>query len=66
MNDVYQVCPQFENEKYLLRFILEEDCPGLLKVYSDKETVPLSNSDNRDGDDFYYCTESRMKQVLDY
>lgn len=66
MNDVYQVCPQFENEQYLLRFISEEDCPDLLKVYSDKKAVPLFNSDNCGGDVFYYCTESRMKEAIDY
>lgn len=46
MRDVYQSCPTFENERYRLRFLLPDDCADLLKVYSDKETVPFFNSDN--------------------
>lgn len=46
MQDVYQSCPTFENERYRLRFLLPDDCADLLKVYSDKETVPFFNSDN--------------------
>lgn len=46
MKDVYEVCPIFENEKYLLRFIHEDDVHDLLKVYSDEKSIPLFNSDN--------------------
>ncbi len=66
MQDVYQTCPQFENEQYRIRFISETDCLDLLKVYSDKKSVPFFNSDNCGGDDFYYTTESRMRQAIDY
>ncbi len=66
MQNVYKVCPQFENENYLLRLISQEDCTDLLKVYSDKQSVPLFNSDNCNGDDFYYTTIERMKQAIEF
>lgn len=66
MEDVYKNCPRFENEKYILRFVSEDDCLDLLKVYSDKNAVSLFNSDNCHGDDFYYTTEQRMKQAIDF
>ncbi|MCI6082478.1 N-acetyltransferase, partial [bacterium] len=44
--DVYECCPKFENESFLLRPVMEEDCNALLKVYSDPQAVPLFNSDN--------------------
>ncbi|MFL0195347.1 GNAT family N-acetyltransferase [Clostridium sp. WILCCON 0269] len=66
MDSVYVSCPEFENKQFNLRFISIDDCDDLLKVYSDKKAIPLFNSDNCDGDDFYYATHERMKQALDY
>lgn len=66
MNSIYVNCPEFENKRFKLRFVSIDDCDDLLKVYSDKKSVPLFNSDNCDGDDFYYTTRERMKQALDY
>ena len=66
MDSVYVSCPEFENKRFNLRFISIDDCDDLLKVYSDKKAVPLFNSDNCGGDDFYYNTRERMKQALDY
>lgn len=66
MSNIYEICPQFENQKYLLRPVIEDDYTDLLKVYSDVKSVPLFNSDNCGGDDFYYTTESRMKEVINY
>ncbi|MNM65708.1 hypothetical protein D3C81_771660 [compost metagenome] len=66
MLSVYETCPTYENEKYLLKFVENEDCIDLLKVYSDKKAVLLFNSDNCGGDDFYYMTEKRMKDAIDY
>ena len=51
MRDVYEYCPQFENEKFLLRLISAQETNALLKVYSDAEAVPFFNSDNCNGDD---------------
>lgn len=44
--DVYEQIPVMENEKFLLREIEDGDAEHLLKVYSDKNAVPLFNSDN--------------------
>lgn len=66
MRDVYEYCPQFENEKFLLRLTCTEDAEDLLKVYSDVDAVPLFNSDNCNGDDFCYKTLERMKQAIDF
>lgn len=64
--DVYECCPKFENESFLLRPVMEEDCNALLKVYSDPQAVPLFNSDNCGGDTFYYTTGARMAQAISY
>lgn len=66
MINVYETCPEYENEKYKLKFVSHEECMDLLKVYSDKKAVPLFNSDNCGGDDFYYTTSQRMKEAIDY
>lgn len=66
MGGVYISCPEFENKRFNLRFISINDCDDLLKVYSDKKAVPLFNSDNCGGDDFYYNTRERMEKALDY
>lgn len=64
--DIYKKCPVFKNENFLLRFVQIEDCLDLLKVYSDKKAVSFFNSDNCGGDDFYYTTEERMKEAIEY
>ena len=43
---VYDVCPVLKSEHFTLRLVEREDAPGLLRVYSDEETVKLCNSDN--------------------
>lgn len=64
--NVYEYCPVFENERFLLRLVEKGDCADLLKVYSDEKVVPLFNSDNCNGDDFYYQTLERMAQAIDF
>ena len=64
--NIYKNCPTLENEKYILRPVSDRDSDDLLKVYSDVKSVPLFNSDNCHGDDFYYTTKERMKQALDF
>ncbi|MBE6753426.1 MAG: GNAT family N-acetyltransferase [Ruminococcaceae bacterium] len=66
MSSVYQSCPSFENERYLLRLVQKNDCADLLAVYSDEAAVPLFNSDNCHGDDFHYKTEQRMAEAIDF
>lgn len=62
--DVYEVCPQFENDKYLLRFLSKNDAVDLLKVYSDPKSVSLCNSDGCFGD-FYFTSVELMQSVIE-
>jgi len=62
--DVYQQVPKFEGEKWLLRQVAMSDAENLLKIYSDKESIPLFNADNCNGDTFYYDTEEKMKNAI--
>ena len=64
--DIYKSCPQIESQNYKLRLVRADDCDDLLKVYSDKKAVPFFNSDNCNGDDFYYTTPERMRQAIDF
>lgn len=66
MQNVYESCPAFENERWLLRLISKDDTADLLEVYSDKNALPFFNSDNCDGDNFYYPTMERMQQAVDF
>ena len=59
MSDVYENCPAFENDKFLLRFSQLDDAEDLVSVYSDKNALPFFNSDNCHGDNFYYPNEDR-------
>ncbi len=66
MKNVYEVCPVFENERFILRPVVREDAADLLRVYSDEKAVPFFNSDNCNGDDFHYTTLDRMTQAMDF
>lgn len=63
---VYDACPVLENESFLLRLFRPEDRDDLLKVYSDKNALPFFNSDNCDGDNFYYDTPEKMARAMDF
>ena len=63
--DVYKEAPVFENESFLLRLLQRQDAEDLLKVYSDEKSVPLFNSDNCNGDTFYYGTLERVHKAID-
>lgn len=62
--NIYESCPVLESGRFLLRLVKDEDCRDLLKVYSDKNALPFFNSDNCNGDNFYYETKERMMQAL--
>lgn len=64
--NIYETCPVLENERFLIRPLQKSDCAALLKVYSDKNALPFFNSDNCNGDNFYYATEERMQEALDF
>ena len=63
---VYESYPKYDGLRYSLRIVETTDCKDLLKVYSDVDAVPFFNSDNCNGDDFYYKTLERMKQAVDF
>ena len=64
--NIYEKCPILESKNFLLRLIENDDCDDLLKVYSDKNALPFFNSDNCDGDNFYYATKERMTEALGF
>lgn len=64
--NIYETCPVLENENFLVRLFKDEDCDDLLKVYSDKNALPFFNSDNCDGDNFYYSTKERMAEAIGF
>ena len=66
MNDVYEVVPVLENDRYKLRFVSLDDADDLLQVYSDVKAVPFFNSDNCGGDDFYYKSRERMVKAIEF
>ena len=64
--NIYESCPEVQNERFRLRLVTQEDCGDLLKVYSDVKAVPLFNGDNCNGDDFHYATMERMQQAMSF
>ncbi len=64
--NIYETCPTFENDKYVVRPVADGDDKALLDVYGDEKATPFFNSDNCHGDDFHYTTLERMRQALDF
>ena len=62
--NIYENCPILENKRFLIRLINKEDCDDLLEVYSDKNALPFFNSDNCNGDNFFYSTKERMMDAI--
>ena len=61
--DVYETCPQFSSPRFLLRQTCLADRDDLLKVYSDRASVPIFNGDNCTGD-FYITTPEDMENCI--
>lgn len=64
--NVYEQCPIFKNDFITLKKTTTMEAEELLKCYSDKEAVKFFNSDNCNGDDFYYTTAERMEQAIKF
>ena len=62
--NIYKTCPTLESERFTVRPFRDDDLDDLLKVYSDKNALPFFNSDNCDGDNFYYATAERMAEAM--
>lgn len=63
--NVYEHCPMYETESFVLRLVKLEDAEALLKCYSDKETVSKLNSDYCTSD-FFYTTKNEMEQCIKF
>lgn len=66
MSIVFEQCPVLESKRFLLRLVSKEDTKDLLKVYSDKNALPFFNSDNCNGNIFYYQTEDKMLDLINF
>ena len=64
--NIYSKCSVLESERFIVRLLQDEDGDDLLKVYSDKNALPFFNSDNCDGDNFYYPTKERMAKAISF
>ena len=49
-----------------MRLVEISDAPDLLLVYSDEKAVPFFNSDNCNGDNFYYTSLKRMQDAINF
>lgn len=63
MRNVYEKCPIYETETFLLRQVKMEDAQDLLVCYSDKENVAKLNADCCTSD-FYYNTLEQMENCI--
>ena len=63
---VYEKWPMAENNDFLIRKPELSDVKNLFKVYSDKNALPFFNSDNCDGDNFYYSTKEKMEKAIEF
>lgn len=66
MKDIYEECPVYKKKLITLRQTYIDDAEELIKCYSDERAVPFFNSDNCNGDDFYYTTIERMRKAIDF
>lgn len=63
MLNIYEHCPIYETESFVLRLVRLEDAEALLTCYSDKEMVSQMNSDYCTSD-FFYTTKEEMEQCI--
>ncbi|HHZ06676.1 MAG TPA: N-acetyltransferase [Clostridiales bacterium] len=63
---IYEQCPTYTGKVVALEKTNKNHLEDLLKCYSDTLAVSLFNSDNCNGDTFYYTTPQRMAQAIDF
>lgn len=63
---IYEKSQILESNNFLIRPVEDSDLEDLFRVYSDERALPYFNSDNCDGDNFYYSTIQKMKEVLEF
>lgn len=64
--NIYHHLPTLQTPSYFIRPVADQDLNDLLEVYSDKNALPFFNSDNCDGDIFYYNTKKKMQDAMDF
>lgn len=62
--NIYESCPTFVTQRYVIRLVRREDAPGLLSVYKDKNAQPYFNADNCTSN-FRYTTYREMRECVD-
>ena len=65
MEDVYEICPIIQNDLITLRQTTFKDAKELFKCYSDINAAPLFNSDNCNGDTFFYSTIEQLLKTME-
>ena len=63
---VYEACLVYRKNNIILRKTELRDLEDLLKCYSDTNSVQFFNSDNCNGDDFYYNSIEKMKKAIEF
>lgn len=63
---IYEKSTFIEDDRFLIRLAEQKDCADLLQVYSDKFALPFFNSDNCDGDNFYYDIIEKMEKAFEF
>lgn len=63
--NVYETCPVYETETFLLRLVKREDAAELLSCYSDKKAVEKCNTDCCTSD-FHYTSLEQMEECIDF
>lgn len=66
LEEIYEICPTYERDFITLKQTSMEDAEELLKCYSDEKSVSFFNSDNCNGDDFYYTSIERMIEAIKF
>ena len=60
---IYDKCPVYSSDHFLLRLVEEGDAEDLLRCYSDASAVRLMNADNCTSD-FHYETLDEMNDCI--
>ena len=63
--NVFEECPVYQSEHFLLRKMDMQDAEGLFQCYSNPESVKYFNGDCC-GDDFYYTDFSQFVKCMEF
>lgn len=64
--NIYEKCPEFENDNFKVRLLEENDVDDLWSVYSDKFALPFFNSDNCNTANFYCAKREDIENTIKY